>query len=416
MPPPLRHLIWALARARSDPRTDEQLLDLYRARRDEGAFAALVARHGPLVLGVCQRLLRHREDAEDAFQATFFVLARKASTIHRESPLGNWLYGVASRLARYARRARGRRQVRERQRAPEASIASEPGSAEVLEVLDEELARLPEALRAPLLLCYLGGHTQPQAARQLGWSVATLRRRLEQGRARLRLRLARRGVAPAALLAAAPGAATTASAAALAGRAARAALGGAVSPHIIALAKKGIRSMLPIKTKLGAALVLSLALGIGLAAHQALTAQQSPGIERWPDAPDRNTAGSEQNLRAQHSGAAPAADLDRHLSDVEKRLEAALKEVRAARQALKAPQAGTTRFPLKHIDAMRAVEVLRAAYPNGPVRITWDARTNVVIIQAGAADTQAIRRLLEALDGKQDAGPEGKPLNLKGGS
>src|SRR5262249_25057070 len=229
-------------------------------------------------------------------------------------------------------------------------------------------------------------------------------------------RLAQRGVAPAALLAATPGAATTASAAALAGRAARAALGGAVSPHIIALAKKGLQSMLPIKTKLGAALALAMALGVGLAAHQALTAQPPSSPDKWPNAPDPDTGRSGQNVRAQPSGAAPAADLERHLAEVEKRLETALKEVRAARQALKAPQAGTTRFPLKHIDATRAVEVLRAAYPNGPVRITSDARTNVVFIHAGAADTQAIRRLLEALDGKQDAGPEGKPLNLKGGS
>jgi type II secretory pathway component GspD/PulD (secretin) len=95
-------------------------------------------------------------------------------------------------------------------------------------------------------------------------------------------------------------------------------------------------------------------------------------------------------------------------------LEAALKEVRAARQALKAPQAGTTRFPLKHTDAARAVEVLRAAYPNGTVRVTGDARTNAVIVQAGPADTQAIRRLLEALDGKQDAVAESNLLDMKG--
>jgi hypothetical protein len=222
-------------------------------------------------------------------------------------------------------------------------------------------------------------------------------------------------VAPAALLAATPGAATTASAAALAGRAALAALGGAVSPHILALTKKGLQSMLPIKTKLGTALALAMALGVGLAAHQALTAQPSPSIEKWPDAPDPDTGRSGQNPRLQPSGAAPATDLDRHLADVEKRLEAALKEVRAARQALKAPQVGTTRFPLKHIDATQAVEVLRAAYPNSPMRITSDARTNVVFIQAGAADIQAIRRLLEALDGKDDAGPERIPLNnLKG--
>jgi type II secretory pathway component GspD/PulD (secretin) len=99
---------------------------------------------------------------------------------------------------------------------------------------------------------------------------------------------------------------------------------------------------------------------------------------------------------------------------VEKRLEAALKEVRAARQALKAPQAGTTTFPLKRIDATRAAGVLRVAYPNTPMRITTDARANTVIVQAGPADTQAIRRLLEALDAKEDqAEPNRNYLNLK---
>jgi RNA polymerase sigma factor (sigma-70 family) len=414
----LRHLIRAIAGAPADHRTDDQLLDLYRTRRDEAAFAALVARHGPLVLGVCQRLLRHREDAEDAFQATFLVLAQKASGVRQGAPLGNRLYGVASRLARYARRARGRRQARERRRAPGPGPVDGPGSAEVLVALDEELARLPEALRAPLLLCYLGGRTQPQAARQLGWSVATLRRRLAEGRARLRRRLARRGLAPAALLAAAPGAALTASAAALAGRAARAALGGAASPHVLVLTEKGLPSMLPIQTKLGAALALALALGTGLIAHQALTAQQpQPLGQKMSDAPGSkpaaNTADSGWGLPAAPGGAAPAADLDRHLADVEKRLEAALKEVRAARQALRAPQAGTTTFPLKQVDAGRATEVLRAAFPDAHVRITWDARTNTVIVQAGPADTQAIRRLLEALDVKKEAGLEENLSNLR---
>jgi hypothetical protein len=220
-------------------------------------------------------------------------------------------------------------------------------------------------------------------------------------------------MAPAALLAAAPGAALTASAAALAGRAARAALGGAASPHVLALTEKGLSSMLPIKTKLGAALALALALGTGLIAHQALTAQQPPGIQRPTDGADQDPRGGGWGLPAPPGGAAPAADLDRHLADVEKRLEAALKEVRAARQALRAPQAGTTTFPLKQVDAGRATEVLRAAFPDTHVRITWDARTNTVFVQAGPADTQAIRRLLEALDVKKDAGIEGNLSNLR---
>jgi RNA polymerase sigma factor (sigma-70 family) len=359
--PPLRHLLWALATAQADHRTDDQLLELYRSARDEAAFAALVARHGPIVLGVCDRLLRHREDAEDAFQATFLVLAQKAAVVRRGAPLGNWLYGVASRLARHARRSRARRQARECQRLPEAAFGPAPSTTGIMDALDEELGRLPEALRAPLLLCYLGGRTHHQAALQLGWSLATLRRRLEQGRARLRLRLGLRGVAPAILLAATPGTATTASAAALAGPAARAALGGLVSPHVIALTKRGLPAMWPVKTKLGIALALALALGAGLAAHQTLTAQSPPGVQK-PSDDAAITPGFPGRVPTAQGGAAVSpADLDQHLTDVEKRLEIALKEVRAARQALKAPQAGTTTFPLKRADATRAAEVLRAA-------------------------------------------------------
>jgi RNA polymerase sigma factor (sigma-70 family) len=408
MRPPLRYLAAALAGCPADARTDDQLLGLYRACRDEAAFAALVARHGPLVLGVCGRLLRHREDAEDAFQATFLVLAKKAADLRAGAPLGSWLYGVASRLARHARRARGRRQARERQCPPRPGPDDGPAGHDALGALDEELARLPEPLRAPLLLCYLGGRTHRQAAAQLGWSVATLRRRLEQARERLRLRLARRGVAPAALLAVTPDAATTASAAALAGSTARAALAGAVSPSVLALTQKGLQTMLPTKTKLGVALALALALGAGLAAHQALVAQSPRATDVPPAARGADVAdGAASELP--RPGGAGAPDLDRHLADVENRLEAALKEVRAARQALKGAPADVTTFPLKRADAERAADVLRAAYPGGQVRVTTDARTNAVIVQAGAADTRAIRRLLEALDAKEDAGTDGGP-------
>jgi RNA polymerase sigma-70 factor (ECF subfamily) len=362
-----------------------------------------------LVLGVCGRLLRHREDAEDAFQATFLVLARKAADVRPGAPLGNWLYGVASRLARHARRARGRRQARERLCPSGPAADAGPAPAEALGALDEELAGLPESLRAPLLLCYLGGRTQRQAAVQLGWSVATLRRRLEQGRQRLRLRLAGRGVAPAALLAATPDAATAASAAALAGPASRAALAEAVSPSVLALTQKGLKAMFPTKTKLGAALALALTLAAGLAARQALVAQPPSGPDATPAAWGPDAWGSRPNELLRRGGAAEVPDLDRHLADVEKRLEAALKEVRSARQALRGSPADATVVTLKRTDAARAADVLRAAYPGGQVRVTTDARTNAVIVQAGPADTQAIRRLLEALDAKEDAGANGGP-------
>jgi hypothetical protein len=163
--------------------------------------------------------------------------------------------------------------------------------------------------------------------------------------------------------------------------------------------------MLPVKTKLGAALMLALVLGAGLVAHQTLTAQSGVRGQRPADNLPLDDGHPGRDLRVQGGGAAPA-DLDGHLADVEKRLETALKEVRAARQALKAPQMHATPFLLKHADAARAAEVLKAAYPGGTMRITMDGSTNTLFVQAGPADIQAIRRLLEALDVKGETGAD----------
>jgi RNA polymerase sigma factor (sigma-70 family) len=181
---------------------DHELLERFAARGDEAAFAALVRRHGPMVRGLCRRLLGDPGRAEDVFQATFLVLARRASHIRKRQSVGSFLYGVARRLGCNARRGEARRrrherraaQCRPRPRSPEA------GWAELLATLDEELARLPEQARAPLLLCYLEGRTQDEAARFLGWSLGTLRRRLERGRDLLRLRLTGRGATLSAAL------------------------------------------------------------------------------------------------------------------------------------------------------------------------------------------------------------------------
>jgi RNA polymerase sigma factor (sigma-70 family) len=173
---------------------DHELLERFAAG-DEAAFAALVQRHGPLVLGLCRRLLGDPGMAEDVFQATFLVLARRAGSIRKRASVSSWLYGVARRLAHKARRGDSRRRQHERLAAQSRPSHGAPdaGWAELLVVLDEELARLPERARAPLLLCYLEGCTQDEAARFLGWSVGTLRRRLAWGRDLLRLRLTRRG-------------------------------------------------------------------------------------------------------------------------------------------------------------------------------------------------------------------------------
>ncbi len=171
--------------------TDRLLLERFVRRQDGTAFAALVQRHGPMVLGVCRRVLGHAQDAEDAFQATFLVLVRRASSLRDPALLGNWLYGVACRTARKARARAARRQQLERQATPmpaEAPSADDKGP-QLRALLDAELQTLPEKYRAPLVLCYLEGLTNEEAARRLGWPPGSMSYRLARGRELLRERL-----------------------------------------------------------------------------------------------------------------------------------------------------------------------------------------------------------------------------------
>jgi RNA polymerase sigma factor (sigma-70 family) len=187
------------------PPTDRDALAAFVARRDEAAFAALVHRHGPMVLRVCRRVLGHQQDAEDAFQATFLVLARKAGTVGRAEALPSWLHGVAFRTAMRARRDAGRRRLRELQ-AP-TGTGSDPADdlawRDVQTLLEAEVRRLPERYRAPFVLCHLEGRSRAEAAADLGVSENTVSSRLARARDRLRTRLARRGVHLSAVLAAA---------------------------------------------------------------------------------------------------------------------------------------------------------------------------------------------------------------------
>jgi RNA polymerase sigma factor (sigma-70 family) len=171
------------------------LLEDFLARRDEAAFEALVRRHGPMVLGVCRRLLKNEADAEDAFQATFLVLVRKAPSVTPRDLVGNWLYGVAYRTALKARAAAARRRAKER----EVAAMPRPGSPDELwlrlqALLDREVLGLPDKYRAPLVLCDLEGHSRKQAARQLGWAEGTVASRLARGRVLLAKQFARHGL------------------------------------------------------------------------------------------------------------------------------------------------------------------------------------------------------------------------------
>ena len=185
--------------------SDSQLLDGSWRGHDEVselAFTVLVERHGPMVLGVCRRILVDPHDAEDAFQATFLVLVRKAASVRVDGSIGRWLFGVATRVATRSRadlqssprsRAHRSRSARDRGRG---RIVSSLDRAELQSILAQEIARLPDRLQAPVILCDLEGSSDLEAARRLGWPVGTVKSRLSRARARLRDRLTRRGLAP----------------------------------------------------------------------------------------------------------------------------------------------------------------------------------------------------------------------------
>ncbi|MFI5457571.1 MAG: sigma-70 family RNA polymerase sigma factor [Isosphaerales bacterium] len=181
--------------------TDGQLLERFVARdlgTAESAFETLVARHGPMVQGVCRRILRDPHDAADAFQATFLVLVRRAATLQVEDSLGGWLHEVSRRIAMQARSSAARRSAREVPVPGMESMeapAQDPDRGELLAIIDEEIARLPEKYRVAVVLCDLEGLSHPVVARQLGCPVGTIESRLSRGRERLRIRLTRRGLA-----------------------------------------------------------------------------------------------------------------------------------------------------------------------------------------------------------------------------
>src|SRR5262245_17816662 len=177
-------------------RTDGELLEGFVSRREEAAFEALLRRHGPMVLGVCRRVLGNDADAEDAFQATFLVLVRKAATVRPRGMVGNWLYGVAHTTALKARAMNIKRQVRERAAANRRQLAVTDRTWDELQtILDQELKGLPDCYRGAIVLCDLEGKSIKDAARQLGCPTGTVGTRLARGRRLLAQRLARRGVA-----------------------------------------------------------------------------------------------------------------------------------------------------------------------------------------------------------------------------
>jgi RNA polymerase sigma factor (sigma-70 family) len=264
--------------------SDGQLLERFVGQRDEAAFEALFWRHAPMVLGVCRRLLPP-DDAEDAFQAAFLVLVRKAASIGKGEALGGWLHRVAYRIALRARTgaAPALRELPP-EGLPAAAAADDLVWRDLRPVLDEEINGLPQKYRAPIVLCYLEGKTNEEAARLLGCPKGTVAVRLMRGRERLRTRLSRRGLTLSAAvlgsllageaLAAVPAgllASSTIKAALLC--AAGQPIVGAASAHAAALAEGMVKSMFQTKLKRAAVVLLALvvlATGAGVIGHQLL--------------------------------------------------------------------------------------------------------------------------------------------------
>jgi RNA polymerase sigma factor (sigma-70 family) len=281
--------------------SDSELVTRFVDQRDGDSFAALVHRHGALVLGVCRRVLGQEQDAEDVFQAVFLVLSRKAAALRDRGGVGPFLYGVAYRLALRARQSARKQQDRTRHQDPAPAGVDPLEDLSVREahaVLDEELARLPERERGPLILCYLEGLTRDEAARQLGCPIGTLKSRLERGRTALQKRLAQRGLGlptvlatllltrvPASGVSPALCEATTEAARAFAGQVS----GSVVPAKSAALAGTMLRSALPGKFALAATVLLVIiACGFG-AGH--LTA---PAPDARPDGRVDTSANTEE--------------------------------------------------------------------------------------------------------------------------
>jgi RNA polymerase sigma factor (sigma-70 family) len=257
---------------------DGQLLECFIRQRDEATFAALVRRHGPMVWGVCRRVLANHQDAEDAFQATFLVLVRKAASIMPREMVGNWLYGVAHQTARKARQTAARRKGHERQVAamPEPVVEEQDLWRDLQPLLDRELSRLPDRYRTAIVLCDLEGRTQKEAAQQLRVPEGTLSGRLSRGRAMLAKRLSQRGLmlsaaAVATLLShsVASGCvpplvmSATIKAASLTA-AGQATAAGVISAQAVALAEGVLKAMLLCKLKILTPLVLLAVLFFGV--------------------------------------------------------------------------------------------------------------------------------------------------------
>jgi RNA polymerase sigma factor (sigma-70 family) len=431
--------------------TDQELLGHFRADQDETAFRGLVQRHGAMVLDVCRNVLRNDADAEDAFQATFLVLAQDARTIRKKASVASWLYAVAYRTALSARTNAAKRRKHEARRSdPQPAVAPrDPTWPEVQQVLHEELNRVSDCYRAPLVLCYLEGRTQDEAAAALGVSKATVKRWLERGRALLRVRLARRGLGSMAVLVTAVWPVATALArpvpalisstvkAATRVAAGQAAGAGAISARVAALTQGVLQAMFLTRLKVvTAALVTAGLLACGLlvailraqpataAAAPAQAAEAKSGNEKKPR-PAPKPTGSGTLLLAGERGKLAALDPDGRKpaglntpKDTHSTSEARLSPdgTRAAFVIMDGPARG----PLDDLEApwpykvvirkLGATEAKIVDFMGFGVDMTWSADGKRLAVTQVGKDRRQETLLLDPETGKTE------PLNLPDGA
>jgi RNA polymerase sigma factor (sigma-70 family) len=385
---PILHLIRRVVEDRRlKDLPDQELLRHFLAKHDQAAFDALLRRHGSMVLDVCRNVLGNEQDAEDAFQATFLVLAQKAGAVRNASSVGSWLYGVAYRTAIRARTCSARR--RKRDACIPSRTATPVGDdltwREVQQVLHAELNRLPERHRAPLVHCYLEGKSQADAAQLLGVPRTTLQKRLDAGRALLRTRLVRQGLGPAATFAvwAWPSAKasapvplvlldSTAKAASLIG--AGEAVKSVISPKVVALMEGVLKAMFLTKLKVVSAVVLGVLVGTGLAGWSYRAAaqtgpQQVPRFQLQQQGQQEVPSREERPARPARHAERPAAD---ELDALRLEIDALRREVRADRERIRALEA-EVRGPKEQGVGMNQIQQGERVQSTVPLTVTLPA-------------------------------------------
>jgi RNA polymerase sigma factor (sigma-70 family) len=392
--------VWKLTSGpERSPSSDGQLLDRFLQNRDEAAFAALVQRHGQMVLSVCRNLLQDFHDAEDAFQATFLVLALKAKNIRKRASVGSWLYGVACRIAARARSRAGRRREHSQElidmAAPESS---QEVDAELRKVLCEEIDRLPEAFREAIVLCHFEGQTLEEAARQLGRPKGTVASRLVRGRERLRLRLIHRGatlsgavlagglpssVASATVSTALTSKTVQAAVVIVAGPVAAATV---VAPPVAALTEGALKAMFLAKLKMTAAVMVILVAGVAGAAGYFTRPAQS---DLSPENPRVAPGAPHADLKKEN----PATDRPEPPGDKEK-VERAARELEKVFLAEKWKKAQEMTDALLAADRDFAARVLAIVLKNQRIK----ARSHIIAAIQRVRLKQAVPTLIELLE------------------